>query len=167
MAFSLTHGFNAPTKYPPKIGCLKLQVHHWSADCFITNYGNGMPWQMRQLCDSEAARYRGVFSTSQQCERRNRTPRSNSLAMRKLRRGLRDFRRQAGLARAVARATMKGIRVEYRCKGIADRWHFCRNCSRWPESDFTVVSSTIRFPDSDVCAECTALHDGGECQTGA
>jgi hypothetical protein len=55
--------------------------------------------------------------------------------------------------------------MEYRCTDTADKWHFCRNCSRWPQTDFNVLSSTLSLPDPDVCEECTAVHDRGECQT--
>ena len=52
--------------------------------------------------------------------------------------------------------------MQFRSTGKSDNWHFCRNCSRWPERDFDVLA--ILPPDLPLCEECIALRDRDECR---
>jgi len=52
--------------------------------------------------------------------------------------------------------------MEYR-RGLSTKtWHFCRNCPDWP-SEANLVISTEPLADAQVCSECLALHEWGEC----
>ena len=44
---------------------------------------------------------------------------------------------------------------------LASKWHFCRNCTRWPE---VVYEETGDVPaDGRVCPECVDLYDAYNC----
>ncbi len=56
------------------------------------------------------------------------------------------------------------IRVaEYRKKRGRDAWHWCRNCSNWPTSDFDTRSS--RPSSGELCNECKSKDKLGTCRT--
>lgn len=42
-------------------------------------------------------------------------------------------------------------------------WHFCHNCSKWPEAGVSAYPGTLP-PGARICSECIALEQGGECQ---
>ena len=46
----------------------------------------------------------------------------------------------------------------------AEVWHFCRNCTRWPDSRFE--EKIKRPPDERVCQECRDLDDAYDCDDG-
>jgi hypothetical protein len=54
--------------------------------------------------------------------------------------------------------------MEYRFHRQQDIWHFCRNCSKWPQSEFDVVSFPIQSSYFDLCKECVELNSHGECE---
>lgn len=49
---------------------------------------------------------------------------------------------------------------EYRKRKIADTWHWCANCSKWPASDY---DSRNTRPEYDLCVECKAKEKDGRC----
>ena len=53
-------------------------------------------------------------------------------------------------------------RQQYRKRKGAqyDTWHFCRNCSQDPKSDYDSQSSR---PSGELCNECLAKERNGEC----
>jgi hypothetical protein len=54
--------------------------------------------------------------------------------------------------------------MEYRSKGEQDTWHFCRKCSKWPQSDFDAISFESPLVNFALCKECVALNHQGECE---
>ena len=44
----------------------------------------------------------------------------------------------------------------------SDTWHWCRNCSGFPQ---TVANETDERPGSDLCNECKAKEDAGDCSS--
>ena len=54
--------------------------------------------------------------------------------------------------------------MEYRSKGEQDTWHFCRKCSKWPQSDFDAISFESPLVNFALCKECVALNHRGECE---
>ena len=52
--------------------------------------------------------------------------------------------------------------MTYRSKRGSDTWHFCRNCSNWPASDYDERS---RKPTSgELCNQCLAKRRAGDCR---
>lgn len=51
--------------------------------------------------------------------------------------------------------------AKYRKKRDSDTWHWCRNCSNDPTSDYT---ETEKRPDSDLCNECKGKEKDGTCR---
>ena len=47
-----------------------------------------------------------------------------------------------------------------RLKG-SDAWHFCRNCSRWPTSQYDEQQS--KPTGGELCNECRAKDSSGTC----
>ena len=54
--------------------------------------------------------------------------------------------------------------MEYRCKGEQDTWHFCRKCSKWPQSNFDAISFQHPLANFELCKECIGLNHQGECE---
>jgi hypothetical protein len=52
--------------------------------------------------------------------------------------------------------------AEYRRKKGSDTWHWCRNCSKDPKTDYDSRSTR---PDYDLCNECKSKERDGECRT--
>jgi hypothetical protein len=51
--------------------------------------------------------------------------------------------------------------MAYRRKKGSDTWHWCRNCSRWPISDY---DERYTKPESgELCNECRAKEKEGKC----
>jgi len=50
----------------------------------------------------------------------------------------------------------------YRRKKGSDTWHFCRNCSNWPTSDYE--ERHMKPQDYELCNECKAKDKSGECK---
>lgn len=44
----------------------------------------------------------------------------------------------------------------------SDTWHFCSNCSNWPQSDYEV--SYTKPNSGELCNECKAKQDAGNCK---
>jgi len=53
--------------------------------------------------------------------------------------------------------------VEYRKRrGLTDdTWHWCRNCSNWPTSNFE--STLVKPTTGELCLQCTTKEKAGKC----
>ncbi|MCD6569057.1 hypothetical protein J7K70_02900 [bacterium] len=50
----------------------------------------------------------------------------------------------------------------YRRRKDSDTWHWCRNCSNWPASDY---EEKFTKPSSgELCDQCKAKEKKGECK---
>ena len=56
----------------------------------------------------------------------------------------------------------KGHLMAYRKRKGADTWHFCRNCSNWPTSDY--VEQVSKPTTGELCNECKAKKESGNCR---
>ncbi len=50
--------------------------------------------------------------------------------------------------------------MAYRRKNGKDTWHWCRNCSNWPTSDY---SERDTKPSGELCDECLGKDRAGTC----
>ena len=48
----------------------------------------------------------------------------------------------------------------YRRKKGSDTWHWCRNCSNWPTSDYVEQQAK---PSGEQCNECRGKDAAGNC----
>jgi hypothetical protein len=55
---------------------------------------------------------------------------------------------------------------EYRRHPACQTWHFCTNCSQWPGALDYIASAEIPG-DSEVCNECIARSNAGDCKQGS
>lgn len=53
--------------------------------------------------------------------------------------------------------------MAYRRRKGSDTWHFCRNCSNWPTSDYDEQASKPTTGEFD--NECLAKQKAGTCST--
>ena len=51
--------------------------------------------------------------------------------------------------------------TEYRRKKGKDTWHYCKNCSKWPTSDYEVKFS--KPTSGELCNECRSKDANGSC----
>ena len=51
--------------------------------------------------------------------------------------------------------------MEYRRKKGSDTWHWCRNCSKWPKSDY--ITNTKPTP-GERCNECLSKEKNNNCK---
>lgn len=51
----------------------------------------------------------------------------------------------------------------YRRRRDSDTWHFCRNCSKWPTSDY--VEQTSKPTSGELDNECLAKERAGSCRS--
>lgn len=51
--------------------------------------------------------------------------------------------------------------MEYRKKNGSDTWHWCKNCSKWPTSDYT--TSYTKPTSGEFCNECKGKESSGNC----
>jgi hypothetical protein len=49
----------------------------------------------------------------------------------------------------------------YRKASDCQTWHFCSNCSHWPEDDYE--QQTVTPEDGELCNECKALRQEQNC----
>ena len=52
--------------------------------------------------------------------------------------------------------------MPYRRKKGSDTWHYCRNCSKWPTSDYDEQHS--KPITGELCNECRGKEANGECR---
>lgn len=52
--------------------------------------------------------------------------------------------------------------AQYRRRRGSDTWHWCRNCSNDPKSDF---DTRTERPQGDLCNECKSKEREKTCQT--
>ncbi|MBZ9569982.1 hypothetical protein KQY27_00215 [Methanobrevibacter sp. TMH8] len=53
--------------------------------------------------------------------------------------------------------------VEYRKRKGSDTWHWCRNCSQWPTSNYD--SRTSKPTSGELHNECRTKQRDGNCRT--
>ena len=51
---------------------------------------------------------------------------------------------------------------EYRKRKNSDTWHWCKNCSKWPTSNYEARYS--KPSSGELCNECKAKDSKGECK---
>jgi len=51
----------------------------------------------------------------------------------------------------------------YRKRKGRDTWHWCTNCSLWPDSDYEEVTTPGRPSSGELCNECRSKEEKGEC----
>ena len=51
---------------------------------------------------------------------------------------------------------------EYRRKRGGDKWHFCKNCSKWPT--FNYDSIYVKPSESELCNECKGKEKANNCK---
>ena len=51
--------------------------------------------------------------------------------------------------------------MAYRKKTYSDTWHWCRNCSNWPMSEYN--SRSAKPTTGELCNECKAKDAAGNC----
>lgn len=52
--------------------------------------------------------------------------------------------------------------MAYRRRKNSDTWHFCRNCSNWPTSDY--VEQQAKPSSGELDNECLAKQEAGACR---
>jgi hypothetical protein len=52
----------------------------------------------------------------------------------------------------------------YRKKKGSDTWHWCRNCSKWPTSDYEETVTSTRPIIGELCNECKGKEKDGSCR---
>ena len=55
------------------------------------------------------------------------------------------------------------MRTWRRRRGGSDTWHWCRNCSNWPVSDYD--EQTTKPTTGELDNECKAKDDANNCRT--
>ncbi len=56
---------------------------------------------------------------------------------------------------------MEDLMTEYRKKRGTDTWHWCKNCSNWPTSNYEV--SYTKPTSGELDNECKAKESAGKC----
>lgn len=55
--------------------------------------------------------------------------------------------------------------MKYRRRKDRDTWHFCLNCSNFPEEDYFSYGGEKEKPDEgELCDECQAKDREGNCE---
>jgi len=52
--------------------------------------------------------------------------------------------------------------AEYRKRKDKDAWHWCRNCSNWPTSNYD--SRQSKPTSGELCNQCRSKDSGGTCK---
>ncbi|MFA5163835.1 MAG: hypothetical protein WC441_04960 [Patescibacteria group bacterium] len=52
--------------------------------------------------------------------------------------------------------------MAYRKRKGHDAWHWCRNCSNWPTSDY--VEQQTKPTSGELCNECKSKQAAGTCR---
>ena len=52
---------------------------------------------------------------------------------------------------------------EYRKKNGSDTWHWCRNCSNWPTSNYQ--TSSAKPTTGELCNQCKSKEKDNNCTT--
>lgn len=53
----------------------------------------------------------------------------------------------------------------YRRRKNSDTWHWCRNCSNWPTSDYEEVTTSGRPSSGELDNQCKNLERDGNCRS--
>jgi len=51
----------------------------------------------------------------------------------------------------------------YRRLADGERWHFCANCSWWPQQEYVELESPEYALKGSLCLECITKRHFGEC----
>lgn len=51
--------------------------------------------------------------------------------------------------------------MTYRRRKDKDTWHFCKNCSNWPTTNY--VEQSTKPTTGELCNECRAKEANGTC----
>ncbi len=54
--------------------------------------------------------------------------------------------------------------MPYRKKKDSDTWHWCRNCSNWPTSDYDERYSKPESGSGELCDQCLAKDKANNCE---
>jgi len=54
--------------------------------------------------------------------------------------------------------------ITYRREEGSEKWHFCKNCSTWPNSDYIEITAPQHTLTGSLCLECITKRHFGECQ---
>jgi len=52
---------------------------------------------------------------------------------------------------------------EYRKKNGSDTWHWCKNCSNWPTSNYQ--TSSTKPTSGELCDQCKGKEKNNNCTT--
>ena len=52
----------------------------------------------------------------------------------------------------------------YRRRKGNDTWHWCRNCSNWPTTNYEEVTTPGRPPSGELDNECLGKEKSGDCR---
>ena len=91
--------------------------------------------------------------------------RRSSPPQRSIRSGLKRFKNAVKETKRKI-GTVSVLPMEYRCRGHGEKWHFCQNCPRWPikSFDFDVVVLPWFPTGFELCEQCVAIHERGDCE---
>ena len=67
------------------------------------------------------------------------------------------------LALKKAQTNAKGSVITYRRGKGHDTWHWCRDCSTWPTSDYEEETNSTRPRNGELCNECLGKEKAGNC----
>jgi hypothetical protein len=86
----------------------------------------------------------------------------NAEDLRILREARAEQKDDPGISHEEMRRELDRVAVAYRRRKGSEAWHWCRNCSTWPTSDFEERESE---PDpGELCNECRAKERSGHCR---
>jgi hypothetical protein len=52
----------------------------------------------------------------------------------------------------------------YRKRKGTDTWHWCRNCSNWPTSNYEEITTSGRPTSGELDNECRSKEQAGNCR---
>jgi len=52
----------------------------------------------------------------------------------------------------------------YRKRIGHDTWHWCKNCSNWPETNYDEIKRDGRPTTGELCNECLAKENANTCE---
>jgi hypothetical protein len=53
--------------------------------------------------------------------------------------------------------------TEYRKLKDKDTWHWCKNCSNWPDSNYETKWSDTRPTTGELCDQCKGKEKNNDC----
>lgn len=55
--------------------------------------------------------------------------------------------------------------MTYRKRKDRDTWHWCKNCSNWPTSNYDTYTGSGRPSSGELDNECKAKEKAGDCRS--